>query len=115
MAYLTSVQYRIFGFMSEKATFNRDDIYKVLSNPIRKKIIISLMNDTLSFSHLMKITNCETGKLSFHLSKIKDYMEQDDLKRYRLKKMPGNCLKNTWEIKIMQYRNHQKNYFPMTV
>src|SRR4030067_1291021 len=70
----------------EENGMGNEAVHRMLSNPIRKKIIVSLMNDKLSFSHLMKITQCETGKLSFHLSKMKEYLQQDELKRYGIKK-----------------------------
>lgn len=61
-----------------------ENILKILANPIRKTIIRNLYKDKLSFTHLMQITGCKTGKLSFHLNKLAYLLEQDELKRYKL-------------------------------
>lgn len=61
-----------------------ENILKIMSNPIRKTIIRNLYKDKLSFTHLMQITGCKTGKLSFHLNKLAYLLEQDELKRYKL-------------------------------
>jgi len=59
-------------------------LLKILSNPIRASIVRNLYKDKLSFTHLMQITECKTGQLSFHLKKLDYLVEQDELKRYKL-------------------------------
>ncbi|TQD25871.1 winged helix-turn-helix domain-containing protein [Methanolobus vulcani] len=63
---------------------SEEQLLKILSNPIRATIIRKLYNDSLSFTHLMQITGCKTGQLSFHLKKLEYLVEQDELKRYKL-------------------------------
>lgn len=61
-----------------------ENVLKILANPIRKTIVMNLHKDKLSFTHLMQITGCKTGQLSFHLNKLEYLVEQDELKRYKL-------------------------------
>ncbi|MCK5375378.1 MAG: winged helix-turn-helix transcriptional regulator [Alphaproteobacteria bacterium] len=63
---------------------SEENVLKILANPIRENIVRSLHKDKLSFTHLMQITNCKTGQLSFHLNKLGNLIEQDELKRYSL-------------------------------
>ena len=63
---------------------SEERVLKILSNPIRVTIVRSLHKDKLSFTHLMQITGCKTGQLSFHLKKLDYLVEQDELKRYKL-------------------------------
>lgn len=63
---------------------SEERLLKILSNPIRATIVRNLYKDKLSFTHLMQITECKTGQLSFHLKKLEYLVEQDELKRYKL-------------------------------
>lgn len=63
---------------------NEENVLKMLSNPVRATIVRSLYKDNMSFTHLMQITGCNTGKLSFHLGKLGSLVQQDELKRYTL-------------------------------
>jgi len=63
---------------------SEERVLKILSNPIRATIVRNLHKDKLSFTHLMQITGCKTGQLSFHLKKLDYLVEQDELKRYKL-------------------------------
>ncbi|HJH30696.1 MAG TPA: transcriptional regulator [Methanosarcinaceae archaeon] len=63
---------------------SEERLLKILSNPIRATIVRNLYKDKLSFTHLMQITECKTGQLSFHLRKLDYLVEQDELKRYNL-------------------------------
>ena len=63
---------------------SEDRLLKILSNPIRATVVRNLHKDKLSFTHLMQITGCKTGQLSFHLKKLDYLVEQDELKRYKL-------------------------------
>ncbi|AKB76622.1 hypothetical protein MSHOH_0139 [Methanosarcina horonobensis HB-1 = JCM 15518] len=63
---------------------SEEQLLKILSNPIRATIIKKLYDDSLTFTHLMQLTGCKTGQLSFHLKKLDYLVEQDELKRYRL-------------------------------
>jgi len=65
---------------------SEEQLLKILSNPIRATIIKKLYDDSLTFTHLMQLTGCKTGQLSFHLKKLDYLVEQDELKRYRLSK-----------------------------
>lgn len=63
---------------------SEEQLLKILSNPIRATIVKKLYDDSLTFTHLMQLTGCKTGQLSFHLKKLDYLVEQDELKRYRL-------------------------------
>ena len=63
---------------------SEERLLKILSNPIRATVVRNLYKDKLSFTHLMQITGCKTGQLSFHLKKLDYLVEQDELKRYKL-------------------------------
>ncbi|AKB38920.1 hypothetical protein MSSAC_4330 [Methanosarcina siciliae C2J] len=63
---------------------SEEQLLKILSNPIRATIVKKLYDDSLTFTHLMQITGCKTGQLSFHLKKLDYLVEQDELKRYGL-------------------------------
>lgn len=65
---------------------SEEQVLKILSNPIRATIVKKLYDDSLTFTHLMQLTGCKTGQLSFHLKKLDYLVEQDELKRYRLSK-----------------------------
>ena len=49
---------------------SEEQLLKILSNPIRATIVKKLYDDSLTFTHLMQITGCKTGQLSFHLKKL---------------------------------------------
>lgn len=63
---------------------SEEQLLKILSNPIRATIVKKLYDDSLTFTHLMQLTGCKTGQLSFHIKKLDYLVEQDELKRYRL-------------------------------
>lgn len=63
---------------------SEEQLLKILSNPIRATIIKKLYDDNLTFTHLMQLTGCKTGQLSFHIKKLDYLVEQDELKRYKL-------------------------------
>ena len=65
---------------------SEEQLLKILSNPIRATIVKKLYGDSFTFTHLMQLTGCKTGQLSFHLKKLDYLVEQDELKRYRLSK-----------------------------
>ncbi|MEM2109994.1 MAG: winged helix-turn-helix domain-containing protein [Candidatus Odinarchaeota archaeon] len=62
-----------------------EKIYKILSHKIRRKII-QLIGDsgTSTYTEISKEVNLEPGTLYHHIDYLKEYVEQDQEKRYRL-------------------------------
>ncbi len=62
-----------------------EKIYKILSHKIRRKII-KLIGDAgaCSYTEISREVNLEPGTLYHHIDYLKEYVEQDQEKRYRL-------------------------------
>ncbi|MEM3403858.1 MAG: helix-turn-helix domain-containing protein [Nitrososphaeria archaeon] len=60
---------------------------EALSNPSRRRIIEVLGGGgKVSFSQIKKETNISTGAIYYHLTKLQDFIEVDEKRRYRLNK-----------------------------
>jgi hypothetical protein len=65
-----------------------DDIEKeALSNPSRRRIIEVIGSaGKMSFSQIKKETNISTGAIYYHLTRLRDFVEVDEKRRYYLNK-----------------------------
>lgn len=60
-------------------------IFKVLSHPIRSRIIESLYeNGELSYTDILSILRIDTGQLNFHLRNMAELYDRDEAGNYRL-------------------------------
>jgi DNA-binding transcriptional ArsR family regulator len=60
------------------------DIFQMLSHPYRKRILRLLSLRSRMYTELMEELDIESGKLRFHLEKMRPALSQDDQKRYYL-------------------------------
>ena len=64
---------------------NVSKILSILSHPLRRQIILYLNKEKKgSFTDLALATGVDTGKLSFHLRTLKDFLEQTPEGKYKL-------------------------------
>jgi len=77
---------------------------KILSNPIRIKILLTIAEGAISFSSLKEELNLTDGSLFYHLKMLKEYLRKDEQNYYRLNekgRIIVNELKiNSTEIKL---------------
>jgi hypothetical protein len=72
---------------------NISKILSVLSHPLRRKIILYLNeHKTGTFTDLANFANVDTGKLSFHLRTLGDFLEQTDESKYKLSTKGSNAI-----------------------
>jgi uncharacterized RDD family membrane protein YckC len=71
---------------------NISQILRVLSHNIRREILIILRKKEQSFSELMSILDIDTGKMSFHLRILKQFIDQTESRKYRLNRFGKNAL-----------------------
>lgn len=71
--------------MTRERENSDEKIYKILSHKIRRKII-QLIGDAgaCTYTEISKEVNLEPGTLYHHIDYLKEYVEQDQDKRYRL-------------------------------
>jgi DNA-binding transcriptional ArsR family regulator len=63
-------------------------LLSALSHPLRREILLLLdEKDELSFTDLMNSLNVDTGKLSFHIRGLTEFLEQTSTGKYRLGKL----------------------------
>jgi uncharacterized RDD family membrane protein YckC len=71
---------------------NISQILRVLSHNIRREILIILRKKEQSFSELMSILDIDTGKMSFHLRILKQFIDRTDSGKYKLNRFGRNAL-----------------------
>ena len=71
---------------------NISQILRVLSHNIRREILIILRKKEHSFSELMSILDIDTGKMSFHLRILKQFIDRTESGKYKLNRFGKNAL-----------------------
>ncbi len=71
---------------------NVTKILRILSHQIRRDILILIQKKEQSFSELMSILEIDTGKLSFHLRNLAQFVERTDTGKYKLNRFGKNAL-----------------------
>ena len=71
---------------------NISQILRVLSHNIRREILIILQKKEQSFSELMSLLDIDTGKMSFHLRILKQFIDRTDSGKYKLNRFGKNAL-----------------------
>ena len=71
---------------------NISQILRVLSHNIRREILIILRTKEQSFSELMSILDIDTGKMSFHLRILKQFIDRTESGKYKLNRFGKNAL-----------------------
>ncbi len=71
---------------------NISQILRVLSHNIRREILIILQKKEQSFSELMSILDIDTGKMSFHLRILKQFIDRTESGKYKLNRFGKNAL-----------------------
>ena len=72
---------------------NVSRILSVLSHPLRRQIILILKKEEKSsFNDLALATGVDTGKLSFHLKTLADFLEQTPEAKYKLSEKGKNAI-----------------------
>ncbi|MFQ6052009.1 MAG: ArsR/SmtB family transcription factor [Candidatus Hydrothermarchaeota archaeon] len=61
-----------------------NEIYSVLSHPLRREVLKLLYEEKLSFSHMLEHLEVEPGTFGHHLKKLDDFLERDENKNYFL-------------------------------
>jgi uncharacterized RDD family membrane protein YckC len=85
---------------------NVSRILVVLSHPLRRGIL-SILSERgeCSFTDLMNALGIDTGKLSFHIRNLGDFIEQTSTGKYRLSKAGENAIRmlrdlEAWAVEI---------------
>jgi len=71
---------------------NISQILRVLSHNIRREILIFLQKKEQSFSELMSLLDIDTGKMSFHLRILKQFIDRTESGKYKLNRFGKNAL-----------------------
>ena len=71
---------------------NVSTILRILSHKIRRDILIILQKEEQTFSELMGILEIDTGKMSFHLRILKQFIDRTDTGKYKLNRFGKNAL-----------------------
>jgi hypothetical protein len=72
---------------------NISRILSVLSHPIRRQVILYLNeHKTATFTDLANFTAVDTGKLSFHLRTLGDFLKQTEEGKYKLSNKGVNAI-----------------------
>jgi uncharacterized RDD family membrane protein YckC/DNA-binding transcriptional ArsR family regulator len=85
---------------------NVSRILVVLSHPLRREILSVLSEKgECSFTDLMNALGVDTGKLSFHIRSLGDFIEQASTGKYRLTKAGENAIRlirdlEAWAVEI---------------
>ena len=85
---------------------NVSRILSALSHPLRREILLNLSEKgECSFTELMNALSVETGKLSFHIKNLEDFLEQTKTGRYRLSKVGENAMRTikdleAWAVEV---------------
>ena len=79
--------------------------FSTLSHPLRREILIYISkNGEQSFTDLMKALNVDTGKMSFHMRRLRLLLEQDLSGKYRLNKLGDKALLLIGEVKDLTFQ-----------
>jgi uncharacterized RDD family membrane protein YckC/DNA-binding transcriptional ArsR family regulator len=77
-------------------TADQDDVSRILSelsHPLRRAILLNLSEKgELSFTDMMNLLEVDTGKLSFHIRSLAEFLEQTPSGKYRLGKLGENAI-----------------------
>jgi uncharacterized RDD family membrane protein YckC/DNA-binding transcriptional ArsR family regulator len=77
-------------------TTDQDDVSRILSelsHPLRREILLKLSEKgELSFTDMMNLLEVDTGKLSFHIRSLAEFLEQTPSGKYRLGKLGENAI-----------------------
>ncbi|NOZ77492.1 MAG: helix-turn-helix transcriptional regulator [Euryarchaeota archaeon] len=68
------------------------DIFQMLSHPYRKEIIRLVSRRPMMYTELMEGLGIESGKLRFHLEKVRPLLQQDKHKKYVLSEQGKKAL-----------------------
>jgi len=85
---------------------NVSRILVVLSHPLRREILLILSEKgECSFTDLMNTLHVDTGKLSFHIRNLDDFLEQTSAGKYRLTKSGENAIRlvkdlEAWAVEV---------------
>jgi len=71
---------------------NVSKILRVLSHNIRRDILLLLQKKEQSFSELMSILEIDTGKMSFHLRILAQFIDRTESGKYKLNRFGKNAL-----------------------
>ena len=71
---------------------NVSKILRILSHQIRRDMLILLQKKEQSFSELMSILEIDTGKMSFHLRNLTQFIDRTDSGKYKLNRFGRNAL-----------------------
>jgi uncharacterized RDD family membrane protein YckC/DNA-binding transcriptional ArsR family regulator len=71
---------------------NVSKILRVLSHNIRRDILLLLQKKEQSFSELMSILESDTGKMSFHLRILAQFIDRTESGKYKLNRFGKNAL-----------------------
>ena len=81
---------------------NVSRLLRILSHEIRRDMLIILLEKKeQSFSELMNILEIDTGKMSFHLRNLKQFIEQTTTGKYKLNKFGQNALNILKDIEAL--------------
>jgi uncharacterized RDD family membrane protein YckC len=91
---------------------NMSKILSTLAHPLRRQIL-SYLNEKGegSFTDLMVALKIDTGKLSFHMRSLADFLDQTLAGKYVLNKMGENAIRlirdvETWAVEVGAARNN---------
>ena len=71
---------------------NVSKILRILSHKIRRDILILLQKKEQSFSELMSDLEIDTGKMSFHLRNLAQFVDRTETGKYKLNRFGKNAL-----------------------
>jgi uncharacterized RDD family membrane protein YckC/DNA-binding transcriptional ArsR family regulator len=74
-------------------------ILSILSHPLRREILLNLSEKgELSFTDLLNLLKVDTGKLSFHLRSLSDFIEQTSIGKYKLSRAGESAVRVIREV-----------------
>jgi uncharacterized RDD family membrane protein YckC/DNA-binding transcriptional ArsR family regulator len=82
------------------------EILSALSHPLRREILAQISeHKECSFTDLMVALSIDTGKLSFHIRSLANFLEQTSAGKYRLNNAGENAFKlikdlETWAVEV---------------
>ena len=89
-------------------------LFIILSHKLRRDILVIISEKKeQSFSDLMNALKVDTGKMSFHLRKLKLFLEQTPTKKYKLNRFGQNALRLIKDIEALaietDFSEHKSN------
>ncbi len=80
---------------------NVSRILLALSHPLRREILSNLSEKgECSFTDLMNALHVDTGKLSFHIRSLEDFLEQTPTNKYKLTKAGENAIRLIRDLEL---------------